>query len=292
MGLTRSCVDQVLSLTTHIEAGFQNKLKTSVAFIDLSAAYDTVWREGLLYKFLLVIPCLNTLQLLNNMLANRTFQLLLGDLMSNKKRLNNGLAQGSVLSPLLFALYIADIPETKSHKFGYADDRALATSSTDIKETETILTEDLHTLSVYFRKWRLKPNPSKTEVSCFHLSNLLANRKLNIIFENQLVNHNFNPKYLGITLDRTFVFKEHLLKTAEKLKTRNNIIQKLCGSSWGASTIVLRTSALALVYSVAEYCSPVWMNSCHAKLVDIELNNTMRVISGSIKPTPTEWLPV
>ncbi|KAG5875033.1 hypothetical protein JTB14_008142 [Gonioctena quinquepunctata] len=43
-----SCTDQVLSLTTHIGAGFGRELRTSVAFIDLTAAYDTVWREGLL----------------------------------------------------------------------------------------------------------------------------------------------------------------------------------------------------------------------------------------------------
>jgi hypothetical protein len=53
----RSCEEQVLALTTLIEAGFQKKLKTSVAFIDLSAAYDTVWRHGLLYKFSKVINC-------------------------------------------------------------------------------------------------------------------------------------------------------------------------------------------------------------------------------------------
>ncbi|KAI5744621.1 hypothetical protein M8J76_003905 [Diaphorina citri] len=201
--------------------------------------------------------------LINNMLANRTFQLILGDSTSSKKILNNGLAQGSVLAPLLFALYIADIPETKSHKFGYADDWALATSSSNVEETEEILTEDLHVLSTYFRKWRLKPNPSKTEVTCFHLTNALAQMKLNVLFENHPVTHNFKPKYLGVTLDRTLSYRDHLSKTAEKLKTRNNIIQKLCGCSWGASAPVLRTSALALVYSAAEYCAPVWLNSCH-----------------------------
>ncbi|XP_030753839.1 uncharacterized protein LOC115880697, partial [Sitophilus oryzae] len=63
----RSCVDQVLSLTTHIEAGFQKQLKTTVVYVDLTAAYDTVWREGLLYKFL-VVPCSRIASLLNNML--------------------------------------------------------------------------------------------------------------------------------------------------------------------------------------------------------------------------------
>ena len=45
-----------------------------------------------------------------------------------------------------------------------------------------------------------------------------------------------------------------------KLKSRNNLIAKLIGTSWGASASTLRTSALALCYSVAEYCCPVWLD--------------------------------
>ncbi|KAI5720173.1 hypothetical protein M8J77_002972 [Diaphorina citri] len=288
----RSCADQVLSLTSHIEAGFQRKLKTSLALIDLSAAYDTVWRQGLLFKFLRVIPCMKTLTLLNNMLVNRPFKVVMGNSISSQKKLSNGLPQGSVLAPLLFSLYIADIPRTKSVKFGYADDWALATRSKNIEETENILTEDLKTIGIFFKKWRLKPNPTKTEVSCFHLANALANTKLRVSFENHLLVHNPNPKYLGVILDRTLSYKEHLSRSAKKLRTRNNIIQKLCGSTWGSSATVLRISALALVYSAAEYCAPVWLNSAHTGLVDVQLNSTMRMISGTIKPTPLHWLPV
>jgi len=54
----RSCCDQVLSITTRIEKGYEDQIKTSVAFIDLTAAYDTVWRESLITKFLKIIPCL------------------------------------------------------------------------------------------------------------------------------------------------------------------------------------------------------------------------------------------
>ncbi|KAI5726259.1 hypothetical protein M8J77_025912 [Diaphorina citri] len=288
----RNTTDQVLSLTTYIEAGYQLKLKTSVAFIDLSAAFDTVWREGLLFKFLKTIPCMKTLKLLNNMLSNRNFRIIMGDQMSHQKKLNNGLPQGSVLAPLLFNLYLSDIPDTKSKKFGYADDWALATRSENIEETETILTEDLAILHKYYKDWRLKPNATKTEVTCFHLNNQLANRKLNINFANQTLNHNNNPKYLGVVLDRTLSYKIHLKNTAAKLKTRNNIIHKLCGSTWGSSPHVLRSSALGLVYSVAEYCSPVWLYSKHTNLVDVQLNNSMRMITGSIKSTPTFWLPI
>jgi hypothetical protein len=65
--------------------------------------------------------------------------------------------------------------------------------------------------------------------------------------------HDLHPVYLGVTLDRTLSYKEHLEKTAGKLKSRNNLLTKLVGSSWGANASTLRSSALAICYSVGEY---------------------------------------
>jgi hypothetical protein len=67
-----SCTEQVLALTTHIEAGFQRKPETGVVFIDLTAAYDTVWRD------MRVVPFAKLSNLLNNLLSNRFFQVFLG----------------------------------------------------------------------------------------------------------------------------------------------------------------------------------------------------------------------
>lgn len=288
----RSSTDQILALTTHIEAGFQRNQKTSVVFIDLSAAYDTVWRQGLLYKLMREIPCKMTCSLIDSMLADRTFQVIMGASKSRVRKLNNGLPQGSVLAPLLFSLYIADMPNTTSKKFGYADDWAIAAQHRNIEETESILTSDIATLGEYFRRWRLQVNASKTETCCFHLHNKQAGKELNIMFENKQLKHNKFPKYLGVTLDRTLSFKEHLTKTAGKIKTRNNILHKLCGTTWGSSADTLRSSALGLVYSAAEYAAPVWTHSCHTNKIETQLNDTMRIISGTIRSTPRHWLPV
>lgn len=288
----RSCCDQVLALTTHIEKGFQDRKKTVAVFVDLTSAYDTIWREGMLLKFLKVIPCRTLATLLNNMLSNRFFEVHLNGQISKRYRLNGGLPQGSVLAPLLFNIYTADLPITKSRKFIYADDIALTYQSTSFEESENNLTEDLAKLDEYFKTWHLRPNILKTEVSCHHLNNKQANYRPLVQFRGQFLKYNPQPKYLGVILDRSLTFKDHLSRTAAKMSTRNNIIHKVAGTGWGADASVLRTSALALVYSVGEYCSPVWINSAHTNKIDTQLNDTMRMVSGTVKSTPLQWLPV
>ncbi|KAL4135432.1 hypothetical protein QTP88_007041 [Uroleucon formosanum] len=183
---------------------------------------------------------------------------------SSTKQLNNGLPEGSVLAPTLFNLYISDLPSTISRKFAYGDDITVATQHEKFENNEAILNQDLEKLRKYFKQWRLKPNIQKTEVSTFHLNNKLTKHQPTITFGNQILAYNPSPKYLG----------------------------KLAGSTWGASTETLRTSALALVYSAAEYAAPVWLNSAHCSKIDVQLNSTMRVITSVVKTTPTQWLPV
>ena len=94
------------------------------------------------------------------------------------------------------------------------------------------------------------------------------------------------PVYLGVTLDRTLSFREHCMKLKGKISTRNNILGKLANSIWGADAKTLKTTAIALCYSTAEYCAPVWKNSRHTKKIDTELNNSCRKITGTLRPTP------
>jgi len=62
--------------------------------------------------------------------------------------------------------------------------------------------------------------------------------------DEQLLKQDFFPVYLRVTLDRTLSYRQHLQKAAAKMKTRNNLLSKLAGSSWGANADTLRTSAL------------------------------------------------
>jgi len=287
----RSTCDQVLALTTFIENGFQQNLKTGTIFLDLTAAYDTVWHLGLLLKLSKVLPrwVVETIEMF---LQDRRFRVHMGDKCSSWRRQSNGLPQGSVLSPSLFNIYINDLPVTQSRKFIYADDICLGTQSRAFTEVEKVLNEDMETVAEYLTKWRLQPSAAKTVSSVFHLHNAKANQELDIYLKGQRIRHDPKPTYLGVTLDRALTFHDHLKKTAAKVGTRNNLLSKLAGTSWGASAKTLKTTALALCYSTAEYCAPVWARSSHTKLVDVQLNTSMRTITGTLRPTPLPWLPV
>ena len=99
-----------------------------------------------------------------------------------------------------------------------------------------------------------------------------------------------HPKYLGVTLDRSLTFKKHIQNCKTKVNTRNNILRKLTSSQWGVNPNTLRTSALALCYSAAEYACPVWSQSSHAKYLDPALNDSCRIITGCPNPTKTNCL--
>ena len=92
----RSTCDQVGALTTFIENGFQQKLKTSAVFMDLTAAYGTVWHTGLLYKLSKSMPYWYT-RLLGLLLRDRSFKVHMGNDTGSSRPQRNGLPQGSVL---------------------------------------------------------------------------------------------------------------------------------------------------------------------------------------------------
>ena len=141
-------------------------------------------------------------------------------------------------------------------------------------------------------RWRLQPSVTKTVSSVFHLDNFSASKQLSFYLNEQRLKHDPHPVYLGVMMDRSLTFQDHTNKMTAKARTRNNFLNKLVGSTWSANTKTLRSSAIALCYSTAEYCAPVRCRSSYSKLVDGELNSIMRTITGKLRPTPLPWLSV
>ena len=142
-------------------------------------------------------------------------------------------------------------------------------------------------LGEYYERKHLRANPDKTQTCAFHLKNREARRKLNITWYNKHLEHIPNPVYLGVTLDRTLSYKEHIHKLKCKTSARKNILRKLSNTKWGAKPATIKTTALALSYSTAEYACPVWERSKHVSKHDPALNKACRSITGCL-PTSAE----
>ena len=191
----RDTTEQVLPLIFFVKTGFEKRPKTGTAFFDLSAAYSTVWHNGLTK----IIKYKKTVKQLKRMTGPRNFTVLLGGDLSKMKIIKNGVPQGSVLALAFFNVYTADIPDTISRKFTYADDLVVACQARVTKKIEKILEADCQTLFNYFNKWYLKLNTTKAVTNLFYVNNHEVNKTLNIKINNSKLPYDKNPNTLGHT---------------------------------------------------------------------------------------------
>ena len=282
----KSTTGQLLNLTQHIEDGFQKRKVTGAVFVDLTAAYGTVNHQRLLQKVYHLTNDLQLTRFIQTMLENRRYFVELDGEKSRWRKQKNGLPQGGVLAPTLYNIYTADIPTTEgTQNFIYADDLCITAQANSFEEVEKYLTKGLRELSRYYEENQLKANPTKTQISVFHLRNKDAKRHLKVEWNGTDLQHSDYPIYLGVKLDRSLTYKEHIIKTRHKVEARNSIISKLSTTKYGADPKTIRAAALALCFSTAEYACPVWERSVHTKKLDTTLNTTCRKITGCLRPT-------
>jgi len=95
-------------------------------FVDLTAAYDTVWHRGLTCKLLRFLPDRHMVRIIMEMVGNRSLTLITSNnKWSRLRHLKNSFPKESVLAPLLFHMYTSDLPITLSRKYAYTDDLAI-----------------------------------------------------------------------------------------------------------------------------------------------------------------------
>ena len=174
--------------------------------------------------------------------------------------------------------------------FIYADDLYVTSEQPSFVEVDTTIEESLNKLTEDYRPNNLCVNPDKPQVTSFHLRNKGAKRTLTVKWNRTDLENTPHPKYLGVTLDRTLGYKQHIHNTKMNVATCNNLIRKLPSSKCGTNASTIRTTALALSYSVAEYATLVWARSAHAYKLYSEHNSACRAITGCLKPTNVEEL--
>ena len=259
----RSTEDQLLRLSQSISDGFQKKpmQRTVLALIDYSRAYDKVWRDALLLKMSQLDIPTRLIRWVQAWLSNRLTWVTFDGEKSKTVTLKQGVPQGSVLSPLLFLIYINDLsPLIKSpHVSLYADDVAVWAQDTDLRKAERLLQEDLDNIDRWSREWKMEISVQKSECSFFSTNTHEAKWRPTLTVNGQALRYNCNPKFLGITYDRQLTFTPHAATVGRKLKRQAGALRCLATTEWGYDKDTLRSTYIATGRSSVEYAAAAWM---------------------------------
>ena len=210
-----SCVSQLLSITHEIFKGFDANpsLDTCGIFLDISKAFDRVWHEALIFKLRSYGISDSLLRLFNSFLSERFQRVVLNGQASEWRKVLAGVPQGSILGPLLFLIFINDIPANLECNVKiFADDTSLFSLVRDPNESSAKLGRDLGRVARWAHQWKMSfnPDPSKQAVEV-HFS-----RKINpvdtppVYFNNLAVASCETHKHLGLLLDKRLAFDRHV----------------------------------------------------------------------------------
>ena len=145
-----SCIVQLLSIIHEIQTAFDENPTVDVrgVFLDLSKAFDKVWHDGIIFKLKAYGVEGELLSLLKNYLENREQRVVLNGQTSEWRKIMSGIPQGSVLGPLLFLIYINDLPDgINSLCKIFVDDTSLFSKFSDIYKSASNLNDDLEKVS-------------------------------------------------------------------------------------------------------------------------------------------------
>jgi len=219
-----STVDQIFNLVSIVHINFSLKKKTYAFFVDLRFAFDKLPRNSLFYKLSSLGLSRKIIVIIMLLYNDSSSQVLYGNKLSEAFKVSQGVKQGCLLSPTLFALYLNDLHEslpggvtigdTKVKALLYADDIVLL--STCPKE----LQEMIVAFDLYCTKWGLSVNLEKSKVVVFREGPRIPSG-LKFSFQNNPIEICNEYKYLGILLTYNMSFRKHL---EVKLKTAINAL--------------------------------------------------------------------
>ena len=260
----RSTLDQILYLSQSISDGFNKPRpgsRTILSTIDFSTAFDSVWHPALYHKLISagLPPCFA--RWTQSFLSDRRASVVYQNHKSRSFRVRRGAPQGSVLGPVLFSLFINDLPASLPNSvscFLYADDLAIWSSSPSVPTAVDATQGALFRLERWSEYWCLPLNPSKCEVSFFSVDPHQANLQPNFLLLVSRLLFNPTPTFLGVTFDRTLSFSKHVSSLKAKFFPRLKALHCISASSWGPSK-----ESLSLLYkfffrSLLTYASPGW----------------------------------
>jgi hypothetical protein len=169
----------------------------------VAKAFDTVWDKDLLYKLTVLNFPPYLVKTISAYLDYRTFQTSFQSATSIRRGMRTGVVQGGLVSPVLFSLYVNDIPTPSRHieLAQYADDTALVATSRSPSLLVAYLEDYLGRLERWLRDWRIAINVSKSTAVLFVKAARRIQKPRAVQVLGEPIQWVETARYLGVTLD-------------------------------------------------------------------------------------------
>ena len=269
----KSTDDHLLRLSQSVMESFKRREHVVAAFLDVEKAFDNVWHNGLRYKmFMLDLPTKMT-RWLSDFLVGRVIQVNVNGFLSDKISPIAGVPEGYVLSPLLFLIYVNDLPNPHhrpNSKSQFADDTVLWAASKNVQFAAKLLLKDLRKLAKWCAKWRMKLNPEKTKVIMFSMSPLARKSEPVLKLYGERLKIYPQVKFLRITFDSKLTFQKHFEEILGRCNTRYHRVRLIVNKKWGPSPSTILQIYKKCVWPIFEYGSLSTMTTSNTIISKIQ----------------------
>lgn len=241
-----------------------------------------MWHNGLISKLIDLGFHPRLIKLLHFYLEKRSFFVQVGNRKSDPAPIRAGVPQGAVLAPLLFLLYINDLPHSSNSSLAlFADDTAILAASFCHLRLTKILQDHLDSINKFFTDWKLKLNESKTQAILFtrrkkHLKKGLPSLKIH----NEQIKWSKEVKYLGVVLDSQLRWGPAVLDRKKKATAALGAASVLIGPKSGLKTHLKLLIYKTCIRSVIAYGAHLWLNAAktHHNCLQRLQNKAIKII--------------
>ena len=234
----------------------EKNLNSCVVFLDLRKAFDTVNHDILIRKMERYGIRGIALSLFKSYLCNRKHFVKLGNFVSDSKLLNIGVPQGSVLGPLLFLIYINDMPNaTRLFVRLFADDTFLAFQHKNVRKLQKVVNQELDKVADWLLANQLSLNLLKSKYMLITRQKNIKKKKFKLNIKRKNLEQVSTYKYLGVYFDENLNWKSHIQYICQKVSKVCGILSKL---RYYLDINLLKMIYYALVYPYLLYGVMSW----------------------------------
>ena len=263
----RSCLTQLLTSYSEVYTSLDAGISSDIAYFDFRKAFDTVPHAELLLKLWMSGITGPLWFWFKEYLSNRSHYVSLCGDSSHLLPVQSGVPQGSILGPILFLIYINDLPNTIAHSSSYlfADDTKFIKSITRFNDS-SLLQSDIDSLSAWCQKWNLSLNQDKCAV--MRISLKPSDDPPSYSINNTNIKVNNSQRDLGILVSNNLSWNPHYSHICANAYRALNFIRRHIPIS--APQDLKKQLYISLVRSKLTYCSQLWRPRHIKDIISIE----------------------